>query len=115
MCVSTQCPRRPALLVTAGGIETGVKGKGPPVTSVFAFDVVGAAWNNGTAAALPPLVTARAYHGVGVVQNASGYAVGNSGYEMVFVARSILGDYTNSLSPGTTALWGQRATLSYYQ
>merc|ERR1712034_276255 len=26
LCVSTQCPRRPALLVTAGGIETGVKG-----------------------------------------------------------------------------------------
>ena len=98
LCVSMQCSRRPAFLVTAGGIETGQKGDGPPVTAVFAFDVVGAAWNNGTspAAALPPLATARAYHGVGVVQNASGYATGDAGYEMVFTAGSSLGDCTKN-------------------
>ena len=47
-------------------------------------------------AALPPLAKARAYHGVGVVHNAAGFAGGNSGYEMVFVAGSTLGDYTNN-------------------
>ena len=87
-----RCPRRPALLVTAGGIETGQKGDGPPVTAVFAFDVVGAAWNNATSAPLPPLATARAYHGVGVVENGTGYA----GYEMVFAAGSSLGDCTKN-------------------
>ena len=54
-CVAKQCSRHPALLVTAGGIETGQNGDGPPVAAVFAFDVVGAAWNNGTAAALPSM------------------------------------------------------------
>ena len=92
-CVTLHCSRRPALLVAAGGVSTGLKGKGPPVTSVFAFDVVGAAWENGTAAAaLPPLATARAYHGVGVVQNGTSYG----GYEMVFAAGSSLGDYVNN-------------------
>ena len=61
------------------------------MAAVFAFD--GTAWNNGTAAPLPPLATARAYHGVGVVQNATGIA----GYEMVFAGgSSVGGERTNN-------------------
>ena len=50
--------------------------------------------NDTTWSAAPPMAVARAYHGVGVVENGTGFA----GYEMVFAAGSSVGDYATNFT-----------------